>query len=71
MLPMAAVFNHEFSTGDHRTDETPAAHEQERVEPVVRAARKIRMIGVENNEIRPPPGLNCPNRLRKRLGAAR
>lgn len=68
---MTPVFDQDFSTDDYGADETPAAHEQECVEPLVRATRKIRMISVENNEICPPSGIDRPNRLRKRLGAAR
>src|SRR6266446_3197902 len=71
ILPMAAALDHDFSTSNHTADQTPASHEQKRVEPMPRASRKIGMIGVENHDVRPPVGLDRPDRLRKGLGPAR
>src|SRR4051794_20625003 len=67
---MAAVFDHDLASGNHRANKAPAGHEQECVKPVVWTARKIGIFSVEKNEVCPAPGLDRANRLRKRLGAA-
>jgi hypothetical protein len=53
MLAVAAALDHDFTTSNHTVNQTPACHEQECVEPMSRASRKIGMIGVENHNIRP------------------
>ena len=69
MPAVASAGYHDLATSHYRFDEASAADEEECVEPVLASSHKIRMAGIEKDQICPQPRRYSSHRLGERLGA--